>query len=406
MLLPWFLAVRFLREGRMQTLLIVVGAGAGVTVIVFLSALIGGLQENLIAKTLGTQAHVVIRPPEEVARPLLARDAGAVVISRVERPAQRIRSIDGWQRLTRALERTPGVSAVSPTVSGPAFATRGNAEKSVVLYGVEAARFDAIIGIRAAMIAGEFRVGGTELVIGSELADDLGVALGDKLRIQGTAGRSQLFAIAGVFDLGVRDVNRRWVIASTRAAQTLLDLVGGASTIDLRVAEIFAAEDIARRIEARTGLVVESWMQTNAELLTALRSQSSSSTMIQVFVIIAVAIGIASVLVVSVVQKSREIGILRAMGTDRRTVLATFLIQGGIVGALGSAIGIAGGAGLGWLFVSLARNADGSPLFPIAFGAELMITAALVATGTGIAAAALPARRAARLDPAEAIRNA
>jgi lipoprotein-releasing system permease protein len=296
------------------------------------------------------------------------------------------------------------VVAISATVTGPAFAVRGNAQRSVALFGVDAERFSRVIRIRDKIAAGALRVSGTEAVIGSELAGDLGVSVGDKLRVQAAEGRSQLFTVSGIFDLGVRDVNRRWVILSTRSAQTLLDLVGGASTVDLRVADIFAAEGMARAIEARTGLVVESWMQTNAELLTALRSQSSSSMMIQVFVIIAVAIGIASVLVVSVVQKTREIGILRAMGTSRRVVLATFLTQGAIVGALGSVIGIAMGASLAWMFQSLATTADGTPIFPVALDARLFLTAAAVATLTGLAAAALPARRAARLDPAVAIR--
>ncbi len=426
MRLAGFLAVRFLREGRTQSALIIAGVGVGVAVIVFLSALISGLQENLIRKTLGTQAHVVLRPPEEIARPQLGTggpvDSGspasadtaadpdstapaARVLRRVEKPAQRIRSIDGWQRLVTTLDQMDDVTAVSPIVSGPGFAVRGNAERSVALFGVDPARFAQVIDISSEIVAGRWQVTGTAAVIGTELADDLGAGVGDKLRIQAAGGRSQLFTVSAVFDLGVRDVNRRWVLLSTRNAQTLLDLVGGVSTIELRVAEIFTAEEVARALERRTGLVVESWMQTNAQLLTALRSQSSSSSLIQVFVIIAVAIGIASVLVVSVVQKSREVGILRAMGTSRRTVQATFLIQGAIVGAIGSVLGIAGGAGLAGLFQALAQNPDGTALFPIELNLRLMASAAAIATLTGVVAAVLPARRAAMLDPADAIRH-
>jgi len=146
-------------------------------------------------------------------------------------------------------------------------------------------------------------------------------------------------------------------------------------------------------------------MRTNAQLLVALRSQSSSSQMIQVFVILAVAMGIASVLVVSVVQKGKEIGILRAMGTARSSVLNIFLLQGAIVGLLGSVLGSAIGAALGVFFASLARNADGSPTFPIAITVTLVARSAIIALVTGLLAAVLPARRASRLDPAVAIRN-
>jgi lipoprotein-releasing system permease protein len=115
--------------------------------------------------------------------------------------------------------------------------------------------------------------------------------------------------------------------------------------------------------------------------------------------------GIASVLIVSVVQKGKEIGILRAMGASRRSVLLIFLLQGGLVGLSGSIIGAAAGAGLGLFFGSLVQNADGSPLFPIAVSFALIARSTSVAVVTGLLAAVLPARRAARLDPAVAIRN-
>ena len=127
--------------------------------------------------------------------------------------------------------------------------------------------------------------------------------------------------------------------------------------------------------------------------------------MIRFFVTLAVALGIASVLVVSVVQRQREIGILRAMGTPRQRILAVFLLQGGIVGLGGSLLGTALGAALAVGFTRVARNADGSPLFPIVLQPELFVSSAALATLVGVLAAWLPARRAARLDPVEAIRG-
>lgn len=400
-----FLALRFFREGRTQSALIVVGASVGVAVIVFLTALIDGLQVRLIDQTLGTQAHVVVRPREEEARPLRAEGAEEAVIADVVPPAQRVRTIDDWQAQIRRIETVPGVVGVSASANGPAFATRGVARSAVVVFGVDPGRFGRIYRVERALVAGRFAPSGTEAVIGVELADDLGVGLGDRVRIEAAEGRSETFRVGGIFDLGNRDVNRRWVIVSMRAGQTLLDLVGGASTIDVRVADVFDAERIASVVAGRTGLVAESWMQTNGQLLVALRSQSSSSQMIQFFVVLAVALGIASVLVVSVVQRGRQIGILRAMGAPRGRVLRVFLVQGGIVGVLGSIFGSALGAALAIGFAGAARNADGSPLFPIALESELFVRTAAVATFVGLVAAIAPARRAARLDPAEAIRG-
>ena len=275
----------------------------------------------------------------------------------------------------------------------------------MVLYGVDPERFGRIYPVRQRMVAGRIDPTSNSCVIGRELAVDLGVAVGDRVRLAAVGGVGDVYLVAGVFDLGNREVNRRWVVVSTRAAQTMLDLVGGVSSVDLRVRDLFAADALAADVTARTGLVADSWMKTNAQLLVALRSQASSSQMIQFFVILAVAMGIASLLVVSVVQKGKEIGILRAMGIARSTVLRVFLLQGVLVGLVGSVLGTALGAGLGAAFAASARNADGNPTFPITVSLVLVARSAGVAFLTGVLAATLPARRAARLDPAVAIRN-
>jgi len=399
-----FVAFRFLKEGHTQTHLILSGIGVGVGVVVFLSALITGLQESLIERTLGTQAHVVVRAPEDVVRPLSKPTGGRAVASRLEQPAQRLRSIVGWPQTLELLRGLPRVRAASPTVTGAAFALRGLANRSVALRGVEPSSFRRIIDMGPRMTAGEFRVDATNAVLGAELASDLGVSVGDKVRVETPAGRSDVFLVAGVFDVGNKDLNERWFFVSLRAAQTLLHLAGGVSTIELKVDGIFEAEEVAAEISARTGLQAESWMTLNRQLLVGLRSQSASSLMIQLFVVVAVALGIASVLVVSVVQKSREIGILKAMGTRTSQVVRIFLVQGAVLGLVGSLVGIALGASLSLFFASLARNPDGTATFPVALTPGLFLGAIVVATLTGLLAAVAPARRAATLDPADVIR--
>jgi lipoprotein-releasing system permease protein len=162
---------------------------------------------------------------------------------------------------------------------------------------------------------------------------------------------------------------------------------------------------VAADIRARTGLTADSWMALNAELLEGLEAQDSSKTMIQFFVVVTVTLGIASVLIVSVVQRSGEIGILRAVGTPARRVLAVFLIQGGLLGFTGSLIGSALGVLFARLFEVMTRGADGLPRFPVAVDAELLAGATLLATAVGLLAAVIPASKASRLDPATAIRH-
>lgn len=398
-----FLALEFLREYRVQTALTVGAVAVGVAVMVFLSALIDGLQTSLIDRTLGAQAHVIVRPLEEVARPLALDDA--LRIRHVERPAQRTRSIAQWQRIDRWMLDDADVLATSPVATGDAFATQGSANRPVVVFGIEPDRFDRVIAVRSKIVRGSYRLDGAEAVIGSELADDLGVDVGDRLRVTTPAGNESLLTIRGVFDLGNQQVNQRWVLVPLRTGQALLGLPGGANVVYVEVREIFAADRVAARIADATGLEAESWMAANQQLLIGLRSQSSSSYTIQFFVFLAVAIGIASVLVVTVVQRTREIGILRAMGTPRRRIALIFVIQGGLVGFVGSLVGAALGAGLSALFESLSQNPDGTPMFPIALTVRLVVSASLLATVTGVLAALLPARQAARLDPVEAIRH-
>jgi len=402
----WFLALKFLREYRAQTVLTVTAVGVGVAVMVFLSALIDGLQASLIARTLATQPHITVRPLEERARPQLVGKSDRVALRRIERPAQRIHSIAQWQKVDEELRRDPEVVATSPAATGDAFARRANASRPMVLLGIDPERFDAVIAVRDNLVRGHYRLEGREALIGVELADDLGLGVGDQVRVQTPEGGDALLRVRGIFDLGNRQVNQRWVLTSLRSAQALLDLSGGANVLHVAVRRVFDAERVAERVAARTGLVAESWMAQNEQLLIGLRSQSSSSYTIQAFVFIAVAMGIASVLVVSVVQRTREIGILRAMGIRRGVIAQVFVVQGALVGLTGSVVGCVLGGALSLLFARLNPNPDGTATFPMALEPQLFVIATALATATGVLAALLPARRAAQLDPVEAIRHA
>lgn len=396
--LEWKIALAFLLDNKLQTLLIMVGIAVGSAVIVFITALITGLQANVIERTLGTQAHLKVQMPDDANRVLPVPD-GAVALVLESPRAQRLRSLSNWQALRDLLDGQPQVLAVSPLATGPAIARRGLARASVALMGIDPERYQRIVPIARDLVAGRFTIEGDQVAIGSELAKDLGLGVGDKLRLDGGQGRELVMRVAGIFELGVRELDSRYVYLDLRQAQILLDLPGGVTQIDLTVEEIFAAEEIAERLARLTGMQAESWMATNGQLLNALSSQTMTTQMIRVFVGLSVAFGIASVLAVSVVQRTREIGILRAMGSPRRQVMRVFLLQGGLLGLAGSALG-----GLvGWALV-MVFNLMGPGLFFVQVPAGLVLSAMAVATLTGVLAAAAPARRAARYDPAVAIR--
>ena len=402
-------AMRFLREGRMQTVLIIVGVAAGVAVVAYISALISGLQRNTLEKTLGAQAHITISAPEDAAFTTSANTFNTTTLQQVQPRTQRPRAIVNWQALVPVLEAMPDVAAVSPMVSGAGLAQRGEASKAIALLGVDLDRYDRIVGLRSKVVDGVARLGPGEAIVGRELASDLGLRVGDRvsLIVGGTnAGSSVVDSVrvTALVDLGVRELNRRTVIVPLRAAQSLVGLPGGATNLDLALTDVWAAAALSGELAQRFPYKVEGWQEANAQLVSALNAQSVSTALIRGVVMVVVVLGIASVLVVSVVQKRREIGILRAMGATQGQIQRVFLLQGAIVGALGSALGVLLAMLLIAAFTRFVRGSDGLPLFVISLSPQLALSIAAIATVCGVLAAVAPARRAAALDPAQAIR--
>lgn len=405
-LLPfeWVLATRFLREGLLQTLFIISGVALGVSVIVFMSALLTGLQGSIFKTLLDYQAQIVISPPDEAPR-ILRRSEAAEFATLVQPRAQRPRSIDQWQKVRDVTRGIPGVLVVAPVVDGAAFILRGDGNTGVSMRGIEPDSYLRLIALKEKIIAGSADLGSTDIVIGSKLAKDLGVTTGDKLTLQAASGTSTLLFVSGIFDFGNQGQNTGSVYVALRTAQSLLALPGSVTSLQLKVAAPFDAEALALQIEAQPGIKVESWIKTNAEFFKALSGQTMSFFIIRLFVGLTAALGIASVLVVSVVQKSKEIGILRATGTTRGQILGVFLLQGAMLGLLGSLFGSV----MSWLFMiawrGFAVNDEGVPFFTLQAGPSLYLIVAAGATLVGTLSALFPAQRAARLDPAVAIRG-
>lgn len=273
------------------------------------------------------------------------------------------------------------------------------------MTGIDPDVYFKIVKLPDFIMAGQPRVMSDDIIVGLDLAKDLGVTLGDKLTVTSATGGSRLLTISGIFDLGNKGANMRSTYVALRTAQALSNLPGGVTSIDLTVEDVYAAETVAKAVNVATGVQADSWIKTNAQFFTAVNAQQTSNTMIRLFVGLSVAFGIASVLVVSVIQRSRDIGILRAMGTSQGQILRIFLLQGALLGFAGSVIGTIAGAGALLYWHGAMRQADGSELFPLILEPQLFVSAMILAAMTGVAAAAVPALRAAKLDPVVAIRG-
>ncbi len=404
----WIVAVRFLREGRLQTLFILGAVAIGVGVIVFMSALLAGLQSNFIRRVLSAQAHIQLLPSPEAPRALRRDEASGVQTtlgSIIQAPLQRVRSIDQWQSVAAQIRAMPDVMVVAPVAGGSALAVRGSASRSISIAGIDPVDYFRIVDMSDKIVRGTSRLSSTEILIGTELASDLGLGVGDKLRVSAAGGVAITLSVAGIMDLGNKGANQRVTYIALHSAQSLFGLPGGVTSLEVTVRDVYAAQTIAQRITRLTGVQADSWITSSAQFFAAVSAQTLANRAIRFFVALSVAFGIASVLVVSVVQKSREIGILRAMGISRGQIMRVFLLQGGLLGLGGALLGCLIGAAALLAWQGYARNPDGTPLFALEFDPVLFATALLLACITGIGAAYAPSLRAARLDPVVAIRG-
>ena len=400
----WKVALRFLRDGGGQTVFILLGIAIGVAVQVFIGTLIAGLQQDLIGATVGNSSHITFR----------AGTVGQSERSDWEGAQTRLEgnqltedeTIGNWQQLMEELDRQPDLRAVSPLAQGNGFLVRSTQRNPVLIRGVIAERADGIYSLRENLVEGELQLEGNRVLLGSELARDAGLQTGDSLTIELPGGGRQSFTVGGIFDLGNRSVNETWIFMDLNRASRLLGLSGEISRVETQVTDVFEADRLAAGYQlAYNGIRVDNWKEENADLLVALQSQSSSTLTIQVFVLLAITLGIASVLAVSVVQKSRQLGILKAMGVRGKTASRIFLLQGGILGFAGALCGVLFGYLLTEAFLWGTAIGTGQPIFALQFQPGQAVAIVIIATLASVFSAYFPARRSARLDPIDVIRG-
>ena len=391
----WMIAMRFLVRGRGQTLLIILGIAVGVAVQFFLSALISGLQVSLIANTVGSSPHLLVLPADRSPGDWNDKqysDRGRFLIEEKT-------EIHSWQQYVQDLSRDERILRVAAVANGQGFIVRGNTVTAVAVKGLTAPAGLDIYRIPEKTIAGSTDLGADTALLGERLAKRLTLAVGDKFFLRNDQGDQVVMRVGGIFDLGAA--------AGNELLATSIDLVRGffaiqgVSAIEAQVRDVFTAEEVARDFDRQYDRVkIESWQEKNRDLLTALRSQSTSSVTIQFFVILSISLAIASVLGIAAVQKQRQLGILKAMGTTDRIASRIFIIQGILLGAAGSLLGILLGLLMGYGFVTGTQA-----VFGLAVNARTLLTPFLLAMLAAVTASTIPARRAAKLSPIEVIRN-
>lgn len=403
------LAIRHLRAGGRQTLLTVSAVAAGVIIVVFVTALIFGLQARWTEVLTEAIPHITIRVTELT--PMALADipgvsAGAVSTLIEQRAPQR-RNIENWAQVVAIVRDIPGVRVVAPAVSNQAFASKGGNPIGVSVIGADPDIQDQVTPVTENLIAGHYRgLTSEEIVIDYELARDLNVSTGDRIRLTSSTGAVESFTIAGIYSQG-RGRGNAYI--TLRTAQSLYGLGTAINTIQVKVLNIYEADRVAERIQALVPYEARSWIQEFPQFLSTLRMQTASAYLISGFSLIASSFAIASILIVSVLQKSEQIGILKSMGARRRQILRAFLLEGLGIALVGSFAGASFGTLIVYLLSLIEQpitrvGQQPEALFPVALipaSIGLTMVAATIAT---VVAAILPARRAARLNPVDVIR--
>jgi lipoprotein-releasing system permease protein len=393
------IATRYLAANKAQTALLVSGVAVGVFIFIFMSALIGGLAEFILSRTVGDISHITIEAETADPAVLISPEGHVLVVA--ERGRARAANLAEAATWLPLIEAVPGVRAVSPQITGAGFLTRGAQVSQVSVSGVEPGRESAILDLAGYMVAGDVRLGSGLIVLGRDLADDLALSVGQTLRLQSANGVTSTLTLSGVFKTGNGGMDGARAFVSLSTARTLFSMPQGVTRIEIKLDDLNAADATAQRIRALTGLDAVPWTDGAEQLMEALNAQAQTGYFLKTFALITIVIGVASALLLSTYRRRPEIGIMRAMGAGRRFVIVVFVTQGALIGLMGGVTG----AALGYLallpFPSRDAFQPGTLPMDITQGSYgLAIT--LTVIGATLASI-LPARSAARVDPVTAI---
>jgi lipoprotein-releasing system permease protein len=373
------IAWRFLGSSRVQSILIASGIAVGIATQIFIGSIITSLQANTLNSTIGSASHVTIQAIKE---------------------SDPVRFTPEMKNLVNSDPRVKP-NAVAAIRSVVALYSNGTDSASFGLIGGDLTGLDAIYNIKARTIEGKASIGPGEIMIGKDFAQKFGLKPGDPVPLKFSNGQTGTLTVSGIFDLGSAAFNQRNAFVSPQIPQNVLGWSNDRySQIQIQLKNPYDSKAVASLWSQQLpGVSVNEWQAQNTQILAALISQGVSGYMIQVFVLIAVALGITSTLAIAAVQKTRQIGILKAMGLADRPSGLIFLWQALILGTLGSLGGVFLSFGVLWLF-----GLSPAP-FKIAIEPTFVAISFCIGVGVAVLSSIVPILQTSRLDPIEVIQN-
>ena len=404
----YFIAKRYLLARQKQafisviSLISVLGVGLGVASLIVVVGVMQGFSTELRDKILGINAHMV------------AAVAGG--------------AIHDYRGDMAKAEAVPGVLGATPFVYTEVMLSSPRGVKGVVLRGVDPASAGKVLALPGEMTAGsldDLRAPGIfpGIIVGRELADRLGLSLGDTLNLMSPAGKEsaagfspkvKTFAVRGFFKTGMYEYDSTLAYVTIPAAQELLgfkrDIVTG---IELKVADVDAVDALAGKVRQALGgppVYVRTWIDMNGNLFKALHLEKTAMFVILVMIVLVGSFSIITTLVMLVMEKTRDIAILMSMGATAKNIRNIFMLQGAIIGAVGTALGYALGLGVAlalekYQFIKIPGDVYPMDHLPVRLDWPDLVVIGATALALCFLATLYPARQAARLEPTEALRH-
>lgn len=373
-MLSFKIAFRFLSTNKAQTALIIIGIAIGVSVQIFIGSLITSLQESLIDKTIGSSSHITIS-------------------SKTKNEL-----IDNRNIINKEIK------FLSSSLDYNAYIDNSKNTYPILLRGFDIKKANKIYKFDKNLI-GRMPLNNNEIILGINLKNDASIKLNSEVKIISLNQKETIVKVVGFYDLKVSSVNTLWVISNQETVRDISNIENSITSIEMQVYDIFKADKIANKIQINNNEKITNWKTENESLLSGLNGQSISSIMIQVFVLISVILGIVSVLIISVVQKSKQIGILKAIGIKDKDASKIFLFEGAMLGIMGALLGVIFGLLLGLSFATFALNPDKTPVIPLNIEPLFIFISFMIAVIASVLASLVPSIKSSKLSPMEVIKN-
>jgi lipoprotein-releasing system permease protein len=382
-----FLALSQLRARPWQSLLLVFSVSLGVAILTTALSLTNGFEKDLVNRLLGTSPHV------SVYEPLTGK-------------------LKNYAPLATTFAQHPQVQAVTPYIQGQGLLTLENRQTvGVLIRGVDPEQEIHQPTWKRYLIAGELAPYTLQegVVLGVEVARKMGLTLGDQVSLVTGAGKRHRVKVTGLFESGLYEFDAHIAFVTLRFAQKAFDFPQAVSGLGLTVKDVFQAQALAGEISRTHMLGARSWADQNRPLLQAMFLERVVIFIVVMFIVLVALMGIGSTMAMWVIEKNREISLLRALGISARDTGRLFMLQGSLIATVGVVLGSFGGVVLSSLLAAFPMRLAGEVYFLSHLPVDMQLKDfALVAVCTLVlspVASLMPARRAMTLDPIAIIRR-